>query len=455
MVTDLLVTYGHWDLTLPICPPRSYLYSLQPIRIGTPQVESLTGYIARLADAHCVSPGTLIAEEFTSLVKQPNGQSYLHGMSSRTEALNGLGQMALEFVRMLERLTLRDDLRYLSLLLWAEVLPAKGLLRRIRAWCPSCYEDWRTNGQSIYELLLWTLEAITMCPRHQQQLSSKCPHCGRHLTLLAWHSRPGYCAKCHQWLGTTSERASLQTLNTAELEWQTWVARNIGELLAHNPYLSEAPRKDQVSKALAVCIARTTEGNIAEFARRLGMPKNTVWLWNSGTVLPQLPMLLKICYAMKLSLLEFLLNPGTLEAIDRLTITPQTAQPDSQRLNHSLDASQLQQSLEANLTEEPPPSMQVVAQRLGCGERSLRRRFPILCREISARYLRHREKVRMAKVEESCREVRQIALNLYSEGIDPTRSYIARYLSKPAYFREKSVVATLEAVRKELGLEEQ
>jgi hypothetical protein len=115
MVTDLLVTYGHWDLTLPICPPRSYLYSLQPIRIGTPQVESLTGYIARLADAHCVSPGTLIAEEFTSLVKQPNGQSYLHGMSSRTEALNGLGQMALEFVRMLERLTLRDDLRYLSL----------------------------------------------------------------------------------------------------------------------------------------------------------------------------------------------------------------------------------------------------------------------------------------------------------------------------------------------------
>jgi transcriptional regulator with XRE-family HTH domain/ribosomal protein S27AE len=455
MVTDLLVTYGHWDLTLPICPPRSYLYSLQPIRIGTPQVESLTGYIARLADAHCVSPGTLIAEEFTSLVKQPNGQSYLHGMSSRTEALNGLGQMALEFVRMLERLTLRDDLRYLSLLLWAEVLPAKGLLRRIRAWCPSCYEDWRTNGQSIYELLLWTLEAITMCPRHQQQLSSKCPHCGRQLTLLAWHSRPGYCAKCHQWLGTTSETASLQTLNTAELEWQIWVARNIGELLAHNPYLSEPPRKEQVSKALAVCIARTTEGNIAEFARQLGRPKNTVWLWHSGTMLPQLPMLLKICYAMKLSLLEFLLNPGTLEAIDRLTITPQTAQPDSQRLNHSFDASQLQQSLEANLTEEPPPSMQVVAQRLGCKERSLRRRFPKLCREISARYLRHREKVRMAKVEESCREVRQIALNLYSEGIDPTRSYIARYLSKPAYFREKSVVATLEAVRKELGLDEQ
>jgi hypothetical protein len=155
MVTDSLMTYGHWNLTLPICQPRSRLYSLQPIGIGTPHVESLTGYVARLADAHCVQPGSLIAREFTSLVKQPNGQTYLHGMSSRTEALNGSGQMALEFVQTLERLTLRDDLYYLTLLLWAEVIPARGLLRRIRAWCPSCYEEWQTNSQTVYEPLLW------------------------------------------------------------------------------------------------------------------------------------------------------------------------------------------------------------------------------------------------------------------------------------------------------------
>jgi hypothetical protein len=69
--------------------------------------------------------------------------------------------------------------------------------------------------------------------------------------------------------------------------------------------------------------------------------------------------------------------------------------------------------------------------------------------------LNHREQVRVAKVEQSCQEVRRIAIKLYSEGIDPNRSHIARYLSKPAYFREPLVVASLETVRWELNLEEQ
>jgi|ERR1700730_10047659 hypothetical protein len=43
---------------------RSRLYSLRPIGIGIPEVESLTGYIARLAKAHCVTVGTLLSKEF-------------------------------------------------------------------------------------------------------------------------------------------------------------------------------------------------------------------------------------------------------------------------------------------------------------------------------------------------------------------------------------------------------
>lgn len=35
------------------------LYNLEPIGIGTPYVEGLTSYIVRLADAHCVTTGTL------------------------------------------------------------------------------------------------------------------------------------------------------------------------------------------------------------------------------------------------------------------------------------------------------------------------------------------------------------------------------------------------------------
>jgi transcriptional regulator GlxA family with amidase domain len=99
------------------------------------------------------------------------------------------------------------------------------------------------------------------------------------------------------------------------------------------------------------------------------------------------------------------------------------------------------------------PSVEATARKFKSNSRSLRRRFPKLCTEISNRYLKHREKIREAKVEQSCTEVRQIALKLYSEGVAPTRSYISKYLSKPAYFREPLVDAALMAVRKELGLE--
>ena len=129
-----------------------------------------------------------------------------------------------------------------------------------------------------------------------------------------------------------------------------------------------------------------------------------------------------------------------------LVSCPQVDSPEIQRFKHQTEIEQAQQYLQIVLSEDPPPSMRTVAQQLNIDSGSLRRRFPTLCTAISNRYLNYREQVRMAKVEQACQEVRQIALKLYSEGIDPTRSYIASYLSKPAYFREPLVVASLETV---------
>jgi hypothetical protein len=52
----------------------------------------------------------------------------------------------------------------------------------------------------------------------------------------------------------------------------------------------------------------------------------------------------------------------------------------------------------------------------------------------------------------ACAEVYDVAFQLYQEGIEPTRSRVAKRLSKPAYFRESLVVDALEAARHELGL---
>ncbi len=68
---------------------------------------------------------------------------------NETRALNGTPSLARKMVRGLESLTGRHDLRFLTLLTWAEVLPVHLLQKNTRAWCPACFQDWRESGRVI------------------------------------------------------------------------------------------------------------------------------------------------------------------------------------------------------------------------------------------------------------------------------------------------------------------
>ena len=93
--------FDSWDYILPVLPPRSRLYALEPIGIGTPFVESLSGYIARLADAHAVSVGDLVGRELSPLASKPlisfgpsiiRSRANSHRFHSRAHAINGFGE---------------------------------------------------------------------------------------------------------------------------------------------------------------------------------------------------------------------------------------------------------------------------------------------------------------------------------------------------------------------------
>ncbi|HEY7068447.1 MAG TPA: hypothetical protein VII06_43770 [Chloroflexota bacterium] len=58
-----LEVYPAWDLARPAVPPRSRLFHLAPIGIGTPETESLTSYLTRLAAAHSVRVRELVVHE--------------------------------------------------------------------------------------------------------------------------------------------------------------------------------------------------------------------------------------------------------------------------------------------------------------------------------------------------------------------------------------------------------
>lgn len=188
-----------WDLTLPAHPVHSRLYALEPLGVATPYVESLTSYLARLAEAHSVSLRALVKQELLPLLKRDYlSNSSFHCLDSfwveAARALNGTGALAKDWVQSLEHLTLRTDLRFLTLLPWAAVLTQQRLLRLTRVWCPDCFTEWQTAGQPIYEPLLWNLNTVSVCLRHQRVLLERCsyPDCHATLPVLASFLRPLY-----------------------------------------------------------------------------------------------------------------------------------------------------------------------------------------------------------------------------------------------------------------------
>ena len=103
--------FESWDCTPPALPPRSRLYGLDPVGIGTPFVESLSGYVARLADAHAVSVGDMVGRELVAFASKPlisfgrfmkQNRATSHGFHAQAQAINGLGESSRTWTEALE-----------------------------------------------------------------------------------------------------------------------------------------------------------------------------------------------------------------------------------------------------------------------------------------------------------------------------------------------------------------
>ncbi len=80
--------FDSWDLVPVSIPARSRLHSVEPIGIGTPFVESLTGYMIRLAASHAVRVSDLIEYELRSSIP------YFHAPAGLPNAINGVNENA-------------------------------------------------------------------------------------------------------------------------------------------------------------------------------------------------------------------------------------------------------------------------------------------------------------------------------------------------------------------------
>ncbi|GFE69212.1 TniQ family protein [Chroococcus sp. FPU101] len=244
-----------WSPKLLEIPQRSRLFSLKPVGIGTLNTESLSSYLNRLAQEHCLTSQKLIMGEIAPLILINEDKSelltksvnHLLGNSDAKPAINGMRQMTRQLVTVLEQLTMRQELHFLTLLSWKGLIYDRGLFRNNRAWCPCCLEEWKQEKKTIYEPLLWSFKDVEVCLSHKQRLVDECPHCGSSLPVIAKSSSSGFCSHCYQWLG-------IETEGKEDIEKYRVNIQGIGELIALTPQLEYKPISIELTRKLQLIL---------------------------------------------------------------------------------------------------------------------------------------------------------------------------------------------------------
>ncbi len=394
---------SEFSLWEPIAIPlRSRFYHLAPLGMDTGLVESATGYSSRLALTHNVTLAVLFGYEIAPLLDKNHlrnsearsNKNAVLANSFRTlaPAINGHGIVAQTYIASLQKLTMRNDLSFLTMLPWKEVISHRHLIRPKKAWCPACYDEWRGNDCDVYEPLVWSLAVVTMCIRHHRLLRSLCHSCERELSPLSSRSIPGYCTTCHAWLGESAEEAfTLKEVSANELEWQSWVNEQTYKLLATVSTLTIPLKKSTLAESISRCIRASEYRTEIAFARACGLSQSTVNDLCRGASAPQLSTLLKISFIGGVSTLDLILG-RVVEAVAEMAQAEKTVIP----IQHSTTSSprNVKRSFKRLLKASPPLPMAEIEKRLNIPRSILLSRFADLCREVAANYRVHTERCR-------------------------------------------------------------
>lgn len=261
-----------------------WLYRLEIHGLGTPEVESLTSYIRRLAAAHAVPTQRL----FDRLVRHEAGS--VNEASKRTAELSGQGPHTRAIVAVLVELTGQAELARTTFLDRYEGLTFKRDFREYRAWCPVCLEADRELPGGAYDRLLWSLRDYKVCTSHDVELESFCEQCRKPHRPLAVGSEPAHCP-CGQTLSEV--RRSPADPNASDLVLRDLIARVEGGIPV-------------TRQQVAWGIAHAVDGSLKRFARKCGIHQSNLSGQRIGRDAPRINAMLRIVAAASESLAVFL-----------------------------------------------------------------------------------------------------------------------------------------------------
>ena len=409
-----------WEYTgSPVLPPRSRLYHLAPIGVGTPMVESLTSYICRLAAAHSVTPWMLVTREVSPLASvstlqlqnRPGGASCSVFVKAASSSLISNGRISAEAISVLEKLTGQTGLASLTLLFTEGRLSSRDLLAAHQRWCPQCLQSWLDQGKPVYFPLIWNFQHVKVCLTHQRELEHRCPHCDCQVQPLARRLVAGFCPHCLCWLGSPVSKPASIT------EEQSITFQHIQQLLMGAAAI-QADGEGGWCRSIDWLIKnwfKHAEG----FAHDIGVHPSSVrgWLANG---LPSLTSVLSLALQLRVSLMYLLLgNIGVLESLEpRSRLDLQVVGDNFKRHHKKHDVKHLKEVLDQAVASDavPPISLASISRQTGVHLSFLSRKFPIQSAGIKERYRAYRNKLSIERIAAVNQVVHETVDKILAEG---------------------------------------
>lgn len=391
--------------------PHARLRSPEPIGVGTGAVESMTSYIARLAERLRIPVSGLIA------VLDDGGPILgdADWLGARGHAANGCRDVAERAVAAVGRATLRPALAALTLRRFAGVLPDWELLRPMLAWCPACLREHR------YEHLAWSLQIVRACVAHRVPLVTACPECGREQPPLTAFAVVGMCRSC------AADLAAATGLGAAT-EWDLACAAQVEDLLCTSG--DQAPHPGALPSLISM--AAHAETSLTALVLRAGLARSAGTAYRRGT-LPSIEAWTRMAIAAGASL------RSAIEGSPAPAATTRGVPASPWGGKRRRDWEVIRAAIEEVLLVGSEASLRRLAVELGATEAEIRDRFPALTAAVvNSRLLAISERATQRLVS-AIAEVERVICELADDRLPPSRRNVEARIGGGLLLREESL----------------
>lgn len=380
----------------------------------------------RLAEWHSVTVGDLVEGVIWPASGWPERKKRPFRGFDKFGHLDGAGQVAREWVELLQKLTGRNDLRYLTLLSAAGVARFDGAGRNQGARCIECIREEVESGRPCYEQLCWALGDYKLCLKHIVLVAERCAVCGSEdLGIVRKTTRVGCCGKCGAWMGGPAFHSAPSSGAT---RYRLAVSAAVSDLLAmlNDPKLASVDGTAVFEYAAKIAF----EGNYAEMARCIDMPKSTLSEMLSRRTKPRFDKLLALSVTSGVPIKRLLFGSltGRRVSVSQLRKPIEVSTKTLRKRRPQLDVAAAEAELRKALRRVRAISLTAVAERLGTSRRVLHTHARELSNQVVRRFSQQRRERSEARYESACKRIMRGVSICVLDGEFPTVRRISELL---------------------------